>query len=360
MRILDVDTGTKKYPIYIDSNYDDLLQAFKDAKLTGRKACIITDTNVATHYVDKILECMGDEFTEIYCYAFNAGENSKNITTICDFYKFFVEKQLDRKSFLIALGGGVVGDMCGFAAATYMRGIPFVQIPTTLLSQVDSSVGGKTGIDFMDNKNMVGAFYQPEFVYINSETLKTLPEREVSAGIAEAIKYGYIIDKDFLDYFFENKDKIKVLDADSINEVIYKSCEAKAYVVSQDEKENGLRAILNFGHTFGHSVETLSDFKLLHGECVAVGMISGLYFSYENGGVTLSDIKKAEELLEYYNLPVRIDGFSAEDIYNQMFYDKKTKNGKLNIVALKEIGKAYIESDVDSKKVRAAIDFIAE
>lgn len=359
MKILNVDTGTKKYPIYIDNNYSGLLNAFKDAGLTGRKACIITDTNVEPLYLESIIKCMGNEFAHISHYAFKAGEVSKNINTICDFYKFFVENQLDRKSFLIALGGGVVGDMCGFAAATYMRGIPFVQIPTTLLSQVDSSVGGKTGIDFMENKNMVGAFYQPEFVYINSETLKTLPDREVSAGLAEAVKYGYIIDSDFLDYFMDKKEDILSLNSQKIIEVIYKSCEAKAYVVSRDEKENGLRAILNFGHTFGHAVETISDFKMLHGECVAIGMIAALYFSYKRGCVAMEDIEKAKKLLTYFRLPIKIKDFSSDEIYNQMFYDKKTKNGKLNIVALNKIGEAYIESNVSEKEVKDAIDYIA-
>lgn len=360
MKILNVDTGTKKYPIYIDSTYDGLLQAFKDAELTGRKACIITDSNVAPLYLDKIVEILGDDFADLSYYVFEAGEKHKNINTICDFYKFFVEKQLDRKSILIALGGGVVGDMCGFAAATYMRGIPFVQIPTTLLSQVDSSVGGKTGIDFMDNKNMVGAFYQPEFVYINSKSLNTLPYREVAAGIAEAVKYGYIIDDKFLDYFDDNRDKIKNLEPENINEVIYKSCEAKAYVVSKDEKENGLRAILNFGHTFGHSVETLSNFSMLHGECVSVGMVAALYFSCKKGFTSLEDLKKAENLLKFFDLPVHIDGFSSDEIYNQMFYDKKTKSGKLNIVALKKIGEAYIEKNANADEVRQAIDYIAD
>lgn len=360
MKILNVDTGTKQYPIYIDDNYDGLLDAFKLAGLTDKKICIITDTNVEPIYADRIIKLLGDNFIDVSCYAFEAGETSKNIDTICDFYKFFVEKQLDRKSVLVALGGGVVGDMCGFAAATYMRGIKFVQIPTTLLSQVDSSVGGKTGIDFMGNKNMVGAFYQPEFVYINSETLKTLPYREVAAGIAEAVKYGYIIDSDFLDYCIENKENIKNMVSENIIDVIYASCKAKAYVVSKDEKENGLRAILNFGHTFGHSVETLSDFKMLHGECVAAGMISALYFSYKRGTVEESDVKKAEELLAYFGLPVSINDFSSEEIYNQMFYDKKTKNGVINIVALNKIGDAYVENKASAQEIKAAIEYISK
>lgn len=360
MKVLNVDTGIKSYPIYIDNNYDELLNSFKNAGLLGRKLCIITDSKVAPIYLDKIKACLEEKFADVISYTFKAGEESKNINTICDFYKFFVENKLDRKSVLIALGGGVTGDMCGFAAATYMRGIPFVQIPTTLLSQVDSSVGGKTGIDFMENKNMVGAFYQPEFVYINSETLKTLPDREVSAGLAEAVKYGYIINKELLEYFFNNREDILSLNSENIIDIIYYSCKDKAYVVSKDEKETGLRAILNFGHTFGHAVETISNFKMLHGECVSVGMIAALYFSYKKGFVSKEDIDNAKELLTYFRLPVHIKDFSAEDIYNQMFYDKKTKNGKLNIVALDKIGNAYIDSNVSEEDVKSAIMYIAE
>lgn len=358
MKILRVDTGRTVYPIYIDDNYDALIKAFEDADLTDRTLCIITDTNVAPHYLDKVESILKGHFPKVCSYIFEAGENSKNIETIMDFYKFFIENHLDRKSVLVALGGGVVGDMCGFAAATYMRGIPFVQMPTTLLAQVDSSVGGKTGIDFMGNKNMVGAFYQPEFVYINTDTLNTLPYREAAAGIAEAVKYGYIIDKDFLDYFMENKEKIKNLNSEAINNVIYLSCKAKADVVGQDEKEQGLRAILNFGHTFGHAIETLSNFTMLHGECVGVGMLSGLYFSAERGMIDKCEIKKCEELLKFFELPVQIEGYSVADIHKQMFNDKKTKNGVINIVALKEIGKAYVDKTASESEIENAVKYI--
>lgn len=358
MNILNVDTGSKKYPIYIDNNFESLVKAFEENGLTGRSLCIISDSNVAPYYEEEVIERLKGHFTNICSYTFRAGEDSKNMNTIMDFYKFFIDNHLDRKSVLAALGGGVAGDMCGFAAATYMRGISFVQIPTTLLAQVDSSVGGKTGIDFMGNKNMVGAFYQPEFVYINTETLKTLPYRETAAGIAEALKYGYIIDRDFINYFEENRESIKKCDADAIGHIVYNSCKAKAYVVSEDEKEQGLRAILNFGHTFGHAVETLSDFKMLHGECVAVGMIAGLYFSAERGYISKAEIKRCEEILESFGLPVRVKGFSIADVYKQMFNDKKTKNGVINIVALNEIGKAYVDAKASEGEIKRALKYI--
>lgn len=358
MKELFVETKTNKYPIYIKNDFEDLLKAFEDANLLGRKACIIADSNTDRLYLDTVKQKLGNSFLKVCSYTFEAGENSKNLGVISNFYEYFVKEQLDRKSVLIALGGGVVGDMTGFAAATFMRGVSFVQIPTTLLSQVDSSVGGKTGVDFMGNKNMVGAFYQPEFVYINTATLKTLPYREVAAGMAETIKYGFIIDKNYLTEIEDNKQKLKQLDAEAFKSIIYGACKSKAFVVGEDEKENGLRAILNFGHTFGHSVETLSDFKLLHGECVSIGMVAGLYFSYKRGNITKQELECAEKLLEYFELPIKAEGFDENKVFEQMYYDKKTKNGKINIVALEKIGKAYIECNATESEMREAIEYI--
>lgn len=358
MRILDVRTVSDEYPIYIDDSFSALSDAFEKANLSGRKVCIISDTNVAPLYLNVIEDLLRDKCLELSSFVFEAGEKSKGLDVISSMYSRFVDKQLDRKSVLIALGGGVAGDMTGFAAATYMRGIDFVQIPTTLLAQVDSSVGGKTGVDFMGNKNMIGAFYQPRFVYINTSTLKTLPYNQVAAGMAEAIKYGYIIDDEFLAYIDENKAAIKALSAEEISTVVYRSCKAKAYVVGKDEKENGIRAILNFGHTFGHSVESLSGFSLLHGECVSVGMVAGIYYSAIKGNVEMTALEKAEDILRYFGLPVKVKDYSTDDVYKQMFYDKKTKNGKLNIVALDKIGRAVIENDVKAEDIRKAIEYI--
>jgi len=347
-----------EYPIFIKDNFNDLEKAFNDAGFTDKKTCIITDSNTKKLYLDTISEIAEKCFSEVFEFSFEAGEKSKNLDIISEFYKFFIQKGLDRKSVLIALGGGVVGDMTGFAAATYMRGVKFIQIPTTLLSQVDSSVGGKVGVDFFGNKNMIGAFYQPEFVYINVKTLNTLPCEQVAAGMAEAIKYGYIIDKDFLDYFKNNMQKIKELSPEEIKQVIYTSCKAKSYVVSEDEKESGLREILNFGHTFGHSVESLSNFELLHGECVAIGMMAALKLSLDRGYINQSDLNFARELFEFFGLPIKADGFDKDKVFKQMFSDKKTKNNKLNIVLLKKIGCAYTEKDVSDSEVLKAIEYV--
>lgn len=352
--------NSKEYPILIKDDFSGLENAFKDAGLSGGKACIITDSNTRKLYLETVLKISERCFSDVCECSFEAGEKSKNLDVISGFYKFFTEKSLDRKSVVIALGGGVVGDMAGFAAATYMRGIKFVQIPTTLLSQVDSSVGGKVGVDFLGNKNMIGAFYQPEFVYINIKTLNTLLYKQVAAGMAEAVKYGYIINKDFLEYFNKNKSKIKELSPEEIKYVIYESCRAKAYVVSKDEKETGLREILNFGHTFGHSVESLSGFELLHGECVAIGMTAALKLSFDRGCITEYDLDSAKELFEFFNLPIKANGFDKNKIFKQMFSDKKTKNNKLNVIILKKIGEAYTEKNVSDSEILKAIEYIVK
>ncbi len=354
------ERAKSEYPIYIKDDFSELENAFKKAGLSGTKVCIICDTNTEKYYLEDVKKIAEKCFSQVSNYTFPAGEKSKNLDTIREFFAHFVEQGLDRKSVIIALGGGVVGDMAGFAAASYMRGIRFVQIPTTLLSQVDSSVGGKVGVDFMGNKNMIGAFYQPEFVYINAKVLNTLPYNQVAAGMAEAIKYGYIVDKDFLDYFRNNMHKIKELSSEEIKHVIYVSCKAKAYVVSKDEKESGLRAILNFGHTFGHSVESLSGFELLHGECVSIGMVAALKLSSEKGYTTKEDLKLAEDILTFFELPIRAKGYDRDKILKQMFADKKTTNNQINVVLLKEIGSAYIEKNVPQDEILNAIDYIVE
>lgn len=360
MKTLHVKTETNEYPIYIKNNFDDLYDAFRKSKLNMHKVCIICDSNTEKLYLKDFIYYLNinNDFGNICFYTFEAGENSKNLNVIYDFYKFFLENNIDRKSVIIALGGGVVGDMAGFAASTYMRGLKYIQIPTTLLSQVDSSVGGKTGVDFMGNKNLIGAFYQPEFVYINTSTLNTLPKNEFSAGMAEAIKYGYIIDKQYLSMIEENKENIKSLDYLSLQKLIYGACSSKAYVVSKDEKEYGLREILNFGHTFGHSIESLCNFKLLHGECVSIGMIAGLYLSYKKGNINHSDVENAINLQQFFDLPVKVKWPESKSIFKQMFHDKKSTNNKINLVVLLKIGEAYTEKNVLESEIIDAIEYI--
>lgn len=358
MKHLNVETKSNIYPIYITDSFDYLRKAFIDKSLDGNKAVLIADSTTGPLYADKVKGLIEDCFSDISVYTFEAGEKSKNLDTINSMYRFFINSKLDRKSIVIALGGGVTGDMAGFAAATFMRGIKFVQIPTTLLAQVDSSVGGKVGVDFEGNKNMIGAFYQPQFVYINAKTLDTLPKTELSAGLSEAVKHGYIYDYDYLRFMFSNKEKIFSLDIESITDVIYGSCKVKSNVVSKDEKESGLREILNFGHTFGHAIESLSGFKLVHGQCVSIGMTAALYLSYKRGCIKENELNLAKNLLEYFELPVKVSGFNTKDIYKQMLFDKKNKNNKINLVLLNDIGNAYTERNASEEEIKNAIEFI--
>ncbi len=355
MKQIMVDTVHKKYPIVFADDFQGLAQMVTNQKLNGEKLCIITDSNVATRYLDDVKNELASVFTEIFEYIFPAGEENKTLEMISDFYRFFMDKHVDRKTVVIALGGGVCGDMAGFAAATYLRGIRFIQVPTTLLAQVDSSVGGKTGVDFMGSKNMIGAFYQPEFVYINTQTLQSLPMREFSAGMAEVIKYGYILSSSFLNFINQNLEAIHKKETTVMKELIGICCALKAQVVSADEKESGLREILNFGHTIGHAIETCKDFKLLHGECVGLGMLAAIFIGIDRNELKRKDFEECQFLLEKFNLPLKVSGVTQTQIYNQMFLDKKVKNHKINFVLLDGVGKAFSTNDVSKELVEKAI-----
>lgn len=363
MRKLIVNAASKRYPIYIGESFNGLAGAFNAAGLSGRKACIITDSNVNDIYLNTVRKEIEAEFEAVSVCVFKAGEERKTLDTIQSFYKHFFENKMDRKSVVIALGGGVTGDMAGFAAATYMRGISFVQVPTTLLSQVDSSVGGKTGVDFANAKNIIGAFYQPEFVYININTLKTLPKEQFVSGMGEVVKHGFIRDKRYLDYIAANKNEIISLKEDIMQELVYGSCRIKAEVVALDEKEQGLRETLNFGHTFGHAVESLYNFEMLHGHCVGIGMCAALYLSYLKGGISKEDMENAENIIKSFGLPIIIpeDGiFDEKRILNLMLMDKKTKNGNINLVLLERIGGAYTYKQATEDEILAGILYMKQ
>ena len=261
---------------------------------------------------------------------------------------------------IVALGGGVVGDMAGFAAAIFMRGIRFVQVPTTLLSQSDSSVGGKTGIDFLGGKNILGAFHQPKLVYINISTLKTLDKRQFISGMGEVIKHGIIRDKDFFEFLRDNSELIKALNPYMLIKLARINCSIKAAVVETDEKENGLRAILNFGHTIGHAVESAFDFKMTHGECVGLGMIGAAYISYKRGLTTERELTAIEDVLSLYDFKTKAVLPPADEVYSFMQKDKKKADGILKFILPKGIGEVVLVKDVTKDEIYSAIEYITE
>ncbi len=360
MENIIVDTGSAAYPIYFTESFSGLSRAAEKCGYGGRKLCIITDSNVNGIYAEAVKKEMEQVFSEVRICVFKAGEKSKTLDTIRSFYEFLLENKFDRKSVIAGLGGGVAGDMAGFAAASFMRGVDFIQIPTTLLAQVDSSVGGKVGVDFGSYKNVVGAFYQPKFVYINTVSLDTLPKREFSAGMAEVIKYGIIQSEEFYDYIIKNKEKIKGYDKDCLKYIIRSCCEMKAVVVGEDEHDTGLREILNYGHTIGHAIEGLKEFELLHGECVAIGMAAIMDISVKRGYIGADKRAEFMELLKYFDLPVSVAGLKADEVYEQLFHDKKVSSNTLKFVIADKIGSTIRTSDVTKDEVMEAVKAVLE
>jgi 3-dehydroquinate synthase len=321
---------------------------------------MVTDENVDAYQAQACIEGLQSAGYHVEKYVIKPGEASKNLDTIREIYNILLKLKLDRSSALIALGGGVVGDITGFAAATFLRGINFIQVPTSLLAQADSSVGGKVGVDFEGSKNIIGAFYQPKLVYINVNSLKTLPEREMRAGLAEIIKHGIIMDEEFFEYVEYNIPKILNLDEEVLQYVTKVNCTIKGGVVQQDEKESGLRALLNFGHTYGHAIESVSNFNLLHGECVSIGMMGALKLARLMEMVDEAVVVKVEKALKKAGLPVKAAGLDLESVYSQLFHDKKMKDEKLVFVLPKAIGDLYSLAVEDEEMIRAALAEILE
>ncbi|MCL1988449.1 MAG: 3-dehydroquinate synthase [Firmicutes bacterium] len=355
MKELTVNTK-HPYPIYFRHSFDDICNAFSEVDLLNRKSIIVTDSNVAPIYLQTLKKAINTE----NAFIFTAGESQKHLGTISDMYTAFLNSKLDRRSVVVALGGGVVGDMAGFAAATFMRGISYVQVPTSLLAQVDSSVGGKTAIDFANVKNLVGAFCQPKLVYVNLSTLKTLPKQEFTSGMGEAVKHGIIGDKSYFDYLKNNVDDIKNLQPTALLQLVEGSCVTKSAVVAQDETEQGLREILNFGHCIGHAIESLSNYTLLHGCCVAIGMHAALFISHKLGNISQANFDDSLNLIKAYDLPTTVFGYKKADILSTMYKDKKTLNDTLRIVLLKKMGSAYTDSNISEATIISAIGAILD
>ncbi len=355
MQTLTVDLGDRAYPIHIGTG----LLARADLilpHLAQKRVMVVTNTTVAPLYLAQLTATLEGAGVRVASVVLPDGEAYKNWETLNLIFDALLSDRAERKTTLIALGGGVIGDMTGFAAACYQRGVPFVQIPTTLLSQVDSSVGGKTGINHPLGKNMIGAFYQPKLVLADTDTLKTLPARELSAGLAEVIKYGLIRDADFLAWLEAGMDRLRALDPAAIAHAIYRSCEIKAQVVGEDEREGGIRAILNLGHTFGHAIETGMGYGTwLHGEAVAAGMVMAAQTSQRLGWISEADVARTRALIRAAGLPDVAPDLGVDTYLEYMGHDKKVEGGKMRFVLLKKLGEAVITGDVPAEVLNGVL-----
>lgn len=355
MQTLTVNLGERSYPIYIGAGLLAQAELFKK-HLAGRQVAIVTNETVAPLYLDSLITSLsGCEVTTV---VLPDGESYKNWETLQLIFDGMLSARHDRRTTVVALGGGVVGDMAGFAAACYQRGVDFIQVPTTLLSQVDSSVGGKTGINHPLGKNMVGAFYQPKAVVIDTSVLRTLPARELSAGLAEVIKYGLICDEPFLGWLEQNMAALRGLDMSLLAQAIERSCAAKARVVGADERESGLRATLNLGHTFGHAIETHMGYGVwLHGEAVGAGTAMALEMSTRLGWITAQERDRGLRLLIQAGLPViPPEEMSQEKFLEHMAVDKKVLDGRLRLVLLRRMGEAVVTDEFPREVLDATLN----
>lgn len=343
------------YDIVFSKGWQELTEELGEMDIQNRKICIITDSNVDPLHGEQVLEAVSGCCKKAVKYVFTAGEENKNLDTVRQAYQFLIREGFDRKDLLLALGGGVVGDLTGFVAATYLRGVDFLQIPTTLLAQADSSVGGKTGVDFDGYKNMVGAFKMPKLVYMNFEVLKTLDDRQYFAGFAEIMKHGLIKDSDFYEWLITNMYEICERDLDVLSEMLMKSCTVKKLVVEKDPTEQGERALLNLGHTIGHAIEKAKNFELLHGECVALGIVAAAHISWKKELLSMEEFYEIRDMFVPFYLPITVDGIDPEEVLRLTKSDKKMESGNLRFILLKKIGKAVIDTTVTDEEILAAI-----
>lgn len=350
--------GEFDYQIVWEEDFSHLAEEIKKLNLSCGKICIVSDDTVAALYGEQVKNALTCLNIEIDIFTFPAGEENKNLETVKSLYSYLIEHKYGRKDILIALGGGVTGDLTGYAAATYLRGIDFIQIPTTLLSQVDSSVGGKTGVDFNQYKNMVGAFHQPRLVYMNLNTLKTLPDDQFASGMGEVLKSGLIRDGKFYEWTINHMSEIQERIYPVLVKMIKKCCEIKSAVVESDPTEQGERAVLNLGHTIGHAVEKQMNFKLLHGHCVALGTIAAAYISFKREYLSTEEFYEIRDMNVGFDLPIFFEGLSSKDVLAATKSDKKMINGQIKFILLKKIGQAYIDTTVTDEEMLDAINFI--
>ena len=359
MQTLTVSLADRSYPIHIGNG---LLSQFELIlpHLKRKQVAIVSNTTVAPLYMNALAQPLREAGISVIEIILPDGEAYKNSETLQTIYDHLLQNRCERNTTLIALGGGVIGDLTGYAAATYLRGVPFIQVPTTLLSQVDSSVGGKTGINHPLGKNMIGAFYQPKLVLADIDTLKTLPQRELSAGVAEVIKYGLIRDADFFDWLETNMSALMAVDNAVTSYAIYRSCQNKAEVVAADEHEQGERALLNLGHTFGHAIENAMGYGVwLHGEAVATGTVMAADLSQRMGWLNAAEVQRIKTIMQAAKLPIEAPDFGAEEYLRLMQLDKKVSDGRIRLILQQAIGKAVITADYDADKLQQTLSLAA-
>ena len=354
-KILNVELADKSYPIYIGSDLLSSKSLLSD-HIQGKQVMVVTNTTIAPLYLEKLKDALSDFNVESVILP--DGEEFKTLETLNKVFDALLKAKFDRSSTLVALGGGVVGDITGYAAASYQRGVNFIQVPTSLLSQVDSSVGGKTGVNHELGKNMIGAFYQPKAVIIDVDTLDTLSDQEYSAGMAEVIKYGLLGNADFFSMLETNIESIMARNKDLIIEIIFNSCKDKASIVALDEFERGKRALLNLGHTFGHGIENAFGYgNYLHGEAVSIGMVMAAKLSMDEGYLSNEDAIRVESILSKANLPISIKkSIGSETLIEAMSLDKKSIDGKIRLVLLKALGDSYLTDSYSKENFNKVIN----
>lgn len=352
--------NSPSYDIVLENTFDRLGEEVGRLIRKEKKLCIVTDSNVAGLYLNLVMEALTPCCNHIGDFIFPAGEENKNLDTVRKLYEYLICNHYDRGDMLVALGGGVVGDLCGYAAATYLRGIRFIQIPTTLLSQVDSSIGGKTGVDFDAYKNMVGAFHMPKLVYTNLATLLTLSKEQFASGMGEIVKHGLIKDAQYYNWMITHEKQINGRDLPVCEKMILQSDFIKRDVVEHDPTEQGDRALLNFGHTLGHAVEKLMDFKMLHGHCVALGSLCAAFISAKRGAISMEDVGRLRETMHTFGLCTNTDinTLCLSDIIKTTKSDKKMDSGTIKFILLHGIGEAYVDMTVTDDEMIGALKWL--
>lgn len=350
--------GQSSYRIFPSDSFDDLSRCMEELGSKDLRVCVVTDSNVEKLYLDDVKNVLEGSCARLTSFTIPAGEQHKTLDEIRRLYTHLIGQEFDRRDLLVALGGGVTGDMTGFAAATYLRGIRFVQIPTTLLSQVDSSIGGKTGVDFDSYKNMVGAFHQPSMVYLNVNTLQTLDETQFASGMGEVLKHGLIRDASYYEWCLDHMGEIEERQPDLLKEMVVRSILIKRAIVQKDPLEKGERALLNFGHTVGHAIEKLMDFRLAHGACVNLGIIAASYISWKRGNIPEEIFYEIRDMPVAFGLPISYDSLRVDEILETMKKDKKRIGETTRMILLKRLGSSYIDETVTDDEIRSALQFL--